>query len=1364
MGACGSIAVRVIEARACSAYLRFIRGMQIGAVALVVLLLWGGSLAFGAQKRTPAGSFGTLSSPQGVAIDQSSGDVYVADSGKARVEKFDALGNLVLGFGADVGGAGVDTCTTTCGPGTPGTAPGSFTTPGFLAVDNDPSSASFHDVYVADVADNTISKFNASGGLITSWGSGGQLNGSTTSPGSFGSIAGIAVDPSGNLLVLNTTSELFSFAQNGGLSSEVVLPRLTASHGLAVDGSGDLFKVNGDGSVEEMTAAGADIGTVTPDPEGSAPPTVVSAIAIEPSSGDLYATGKTTSGANILDHYSFNGSGEVIEPGDSACAVVLHVGCTATDSTNTPFEANGIDVSSSSGDSYLVSASEGKVFRYTPLVTVPDVVTDPATDVGVTTATANGTVNPDAIAVTSCEFMLLNDTTLRQLLGRNYQELIEAGFSPEFIFELLGLHELCEHPGAAEVGSGSDPVAVSSNLEALVSGTQYHYELTAGNANGSNSGSVQAFTTVTPPTISSAVVTHVTSSTADLTAAINPDNGGTTYRFEYGTTTSYGTSVPTPEGNIGAGSSSVPVLEAIAELHANVTYHWRVVASNVAGTTLSPDHTFIYSSGGEEGLPDGRAYEMVTPPQKNGSLIGESGGVGLQPDIAANGSRVIATAIQCFSNAESCNGQHGDGAGSPYSFTRTGGGWVATPLAPPATQFPANTPWGYVGDSGAALFSMSTPPFGEDDFYKREADGSYVDIGPITPPELGPLGPKGGKIEAAVQAETVDFSHFVWDTATDHDLWPFDAATTSETVLEYVGTGNSHPLLVGVSGGQGSTDLISSCATALGASFNESPPGYLSADGHTIYFTARAFNHVPCPGSGSNASKEVLAESLYARIDGELADAHTVPISQRSAGDCTNPACLASPPGDADFRGASEDGSLAYFTDTQQLTNDASADSEPQDTARGSGGCSNTTGPNGCNLYLYDFANPAGHELVDVSGGDTSGEGPKVQGVMAVSGDGSHVYFVAKGVLAANENAAGATAEAGADNLYVYVSDALHPTFIATLPSSDSEQWQITGERSNVTLDGRYLVFLSHGDLTPDDSSASGAQQVFRYDAQTGDLERISIGNDGFDDNGNRSAGTPCGSKGCSENASIARPSFIDAAYGRRDPTMSDNGEYVFFDSPVGLAPRALDDVRIGTDVNGNPAYAQNVYEWHAGHVDLISDGRDSTANSNSANECPGLAVGVAGEASVSSVCLLGTDANGADVFFTTADQLVPQDTDTELDIYDARICTTGEPCFEQTQSSASLCEGENCQGAPGPPLSQPTPASATLAGSGNAPPVASASKPKPKPKAVTRAQRLAKALSECRTKHGKRKRASCEAKARKQFGPVKTKKDGAKR
>jgi hypothetical protein len=76
----------------------------------------------------------------------------------------------------------------------------------------------------------------------------------------------------------------------------------------------------------------------------------------------------------------------------------------------------------------------------------------------------------------------------------------------------------------------------------------------------------------------------------------------TSYHFEYYATTGYGTSVPVPDATAGSGGTPVPVTQQISGLRQG-TYHFRLVASNAAGTTASRDAGFMV------GLPPG----AVTP-------------------------------------------------------------------------------------------------------------------------------------------------------------------------------------------------------------------------------------------------------------------------------------------------------------------------------------------------------------------------------------------------------------------------------------------------------------------------------------------------------------------------------------------------------------------------------------------------------------------------------------------------------------------------------------------------------------------------------------------------------------------------------
>ena len=90
----------------------------------------------------------------------------------------------------------------------------------------------------------------------------------------------------------------------------------------------------------------------------------------------------------------------------------------------------------------------------------------------------------------------------------------------------------------------------------------------------------------------------VTSSAATLNGNVNPEGQTTTYHFEYGTTTSYGTTIPSPDGSAGSGTSAVNESSSLTGLTASTTYHYRLDATNGTGTTNGSDQQFTTSAGG----------------------------------------------------------------------------------------------------------------------------------------------------------------------------------------------------------------------------------------------------------------------------------------------------------------------------------------------------------------------------------------------------------------------------------------------------------------------------------------------------------------------------------------------------------------------------------------------------------------------------------------------------------------------------------------------------------------------------------------------------------------------------------------------
>ena len=93
--------------------------------------------------------------------------------------------------------------------------------------------------------------------------------------------------------------------------------------------------------------------------------------------------------------------------------------------------------------------------------------------------------------------------------------------------------------------------------------------------------------TGTPPVVTTQAATNVTTTAASLNGSINPNNLETTYHFEWGLTTSYGNS--TTATSAGSGSSVINVSGGISGLMSGTTYHYRLVATNSAGTTYGTD-------------------------------------------------------------------------------------------------------------------------------------------------------------------------------------------------------------------------------------------------------------------------------------------------------------------------------------------------------------------------------------------------------------------------------------------------------------------------------------------------------------------------------------------------------------------------------------------------------------------------------------------------------------------------------------------------------------------------------------------------------------------------------------------------------
>jgi WD40-like Beta Propeller Repeat len=1199
-----------------------------------------------------------------------------------------------------------------------------------------------------------VEKFDSSGRLVASWGKGGQLDGSSvTDPpysfaGPFVRTDGIAVDPSGNLWVSAENNDLNRASSQGNAMFEFHPDAsfvggwtgLFATVGLAVD-SQDNFYMGTGTFVQKYSSTGVHVGVVAPSQSEYRPSQEFYgafdplSLAFDASTNDLYLAGHTGRGTGEEPEVA------VIRRYDSSCHPVItdevpEPGCAPVEAFGEGLVSarpSGLAVDPSNADLYLAEQKEenknyiARVAAF-QVKALPDVTTTKPTSPTHTSAILTGSVNPSGVelnaGIEGCRF--------------------EWGETTAY-----GHVEPCEQ-SAAQIGAGSSPVEVRAAISGLQAGKTYHYRLVASNPNDVNAsidqpefGDDVAFG---PPLIVAASAVDVTGTSAAMQAEVNPNDLDTHIRIEYGTQAGvYDHS--TEVQDVGSAGSVQTAVFDLSGLAPATTYHYRLVAENVLAEGEEAPHSadllFTTQGVGGGGLLDGRRWELVSPPDKLGASLKSPGfGDGV---IEASPS---GDAFTYRANAPTEPSTAGNSSDEVQVLSVRGqGSWASRDITLPhsnATGLAGNQVTFFSPDLSQAVvtpfgpFDASLSPEASEETAYLHTNFSPSDPSafctascyhPLVTGKEGfanvPSGTEFGGYERLGQCAvnercgpqvvgaSPDWSHLIMESRV-----PLVEGATEDSLYEWSG---GELQLVSVRPGPGEA----APSPGLGDPGADTRSA-VSSDGSRVIWA-----------EGVAVSSKL---HLYLR---DVARGETLQLDAVKGGSGKG---VVAPY----FKTASADGSVVYFSDEQQLTSDSGASAGNPD------------------LYECDVVEGEGGELecdlTDLTP-ERSGEGGYLVGVSGASADGSYLYFVADGVLAANEGAGGAKAAPGdcqsftvpsaqqTCNLYVRHGGTV--TFIANLSGEDTSVWAPNGSSrtvlaelaARVSPNGQWLAFMSVRSLTGYDNrdvvSGRPDLEVYLYHAG-GESEEAKLVCASCNPTGARPDGVELGQLSghggliggefpSTQGIAAIVPYWTGAINGldhmHQPRFLSDSGR-LFFTSFDALVPR---------DSNSTA----DVYEYEPPGVGTCSEESHAFVSINSG--CLGL---VSSGTSKSESVFLDASESGGDVFFLTQSQLTKRDTDTSYDVYDARVEGGEEEPLKPVE-----CAGDACQSLVAAP-DDPTPGSLTFTGPGNLlapmPGALAAGKAKP----LTRAQKLARALKACKSRP-KRKRSACERQARRAYGPV---------
>jgi hypothetical protein len=707
--------------------------------------------------------------------------------------------------------------------------------------------------------------------------------------------------------------------------------------------------------------------------------------------------------------------------------------------------------------------------------------------------------------------------------------------------------------------------------------------------------------------------------------------------------------------------SWVPLIIALVALVATGTVH--------ADATPAPPPT-----AGSPGLPDGRVYEQVSPPDKNGNAAGDPFDGTAKPPVmlAEPGGDGVAYTVSGGSIGDTQNGGQTEDVAK-----RTSAGWLSDGAQPAeigdnALLFLEPKQLGFSADLTQVVFSTEgkylpgTPIFAP--FLYDIADGSLAWLDP--PPAGSEAGAAG-----MVAGFSTDMSTIYYRTATGF----YESHDGVQNVAGVLPNGSVEPDaqpagLPTVTPYQPTNEKLwlEGAKTNFSASWLQNQ---VSEDGTRAFFAAGSPTELyvrETAPDGTQSTVLLSRDTLLPDVAGLPAPAPGGALSiqwpeENFTGEALSTAN--SPAYSEGYLYASPDGSRAFFESTDALTG-AARQAEAHGLPAGDAKEYMFDTDTAVLTYLPGVADAPLVELPYQGGGEHFFSGPSP--ILASSQDGSRFIFNGQSGLSlwSDEGSEGGTV-----------------TLLEPLP---------VGGEVRATSEGSVFVFESAapfagfnngGSHCGDHGQVCGLpnQEIYRYDVAENSLTCVSCPPRGI---------VPSGNAYMSHDDDNGGALTGDPLNSTRD--ISEDGSRIFFDTPDPLVPQDVNTAPERFNSSGElEEHGRDVYEWENGKLFLISSGTSDQSS-----------------------YLGDSSANGNDVFFSTVQGLVPGDTDEGYDVYDARVPRPGD----RPPPAPAECEGEECQGPPSEPALLGAPASATFTGLGNpAPAVVTPPPPKKTTKKVTK-------------------------------------------